>query len=330
MTELRRAKSDALAILRHARAVATSDAQDIQTKVKQAFQIFWNDASPATIHSFATNLSNVIDFLSGISVSSDVVFLGDKTGSRLSAMPGSAFDIAQTYDVTAAISGEDVDAEHKQRADAITGPGFINEAADSALLQYATRTEVIPLAMRDDNFELWNYDFYVTAYLVRQNEFCQSVIREGFVATTKNKRVARQWTALMAAKPDLSKLSAEDKQVFLDQLSLTYNLFLFEGQPVEARPLAAFVNARSQGWDKTGEEVGVDISSLLRTQRTPSKEESATAARAADPDLFSFLVIVLSDLKADPPRFEDFTTRAANAKPGEQVMWKWFKGEPSA
>lgn len=331
VTDLRVAKRDALDVLRGARRVATSESEDIQAKVKRVFEIFWGDASQTTIRSFANNLSNIIEFLSEISVSVDVAFLGDSKGSRLSAMPGSAFDIAQTYDSAAGINRRDVNAEHNQRADAITGPGFIKEPEDSGTFQYATRNDVIPLAMRPDNFFSSNYTFDVTARLVRMNEFCRSVIREGFIATTRNMRVVQKWGELMtAAKDSLPKLFTEERQLFFDQLSLTYNLFVFEGQPLEARPLAAFVNAGARGWDITGDEVGVDISSLLQAQRTPARGESATAARAADPDLFSFLVIVLNDINADPPRFEDFTTRVAQSKPGEQLLWKWYKKDPSA
>ncbi|MDR5784140.1 hypothetical protein QCE63_32480 [Caballeronia sp. LZ065] len=331
VTEVRIAKSDALVMLRQAREAAMSDAQDVQEQVKQAFQIFLNDSSPATIHGFAHNLSNIIEFLTEISVSDDVAFLGGKAGRRLSAMAGSAFDIAEARDATTGIQPQDVDAEHNQRVDAVTGPGFIKRGEDTGAHLYAAREDIIPLAMRPDNFDTATYIFDVTAHLVRTNEFCRSVIREGFVATTKNRRIARKWTALMeAAKQNLTKFSAAEKQVFYDQLSLTYNLFVFDGQPLEARPLAAFVNANARGWNATGEEVGVDISGLLREDRKLAEGESATAARMADPDLFSFLVVVLSDIRADPPRFEDFTTRAAQLKPGEKLMWKWFKGEPSA
>ncbi|MDR5839252.1 hypothetical protein [Caballeronia sp. LZ034LL] len=329
--ELRVAKSDALDMLQQARETATSDASEIQEKVKQAFEIFLNDASRSTIRSFANNLSAIIDFLKEISAASDVAFLNDKTGNRLSAMPGSAFDIAVTYDPAAAIYREDVEAKHIQKMDAITGPGIINDTDNAGFLQYPTRDHIIPLSMQDDQFDVGQYTFDVTAHLVRANEFCRSVIREGFVATTKNKRIARKWTYLTTtAEPNLAKMSAADKQVFFDQLSQTYGMFVFEGQPLEARPSAAFVNAGSRGWDRTGEEVGIDISSLLNTARTRAEGESATAARVGDPDLFSFLVIVLSDIKADPPRFEDFTARVAKSKPGEPLLWRWFKKDPSA
>ncbi|MDR5825434.1 hypothetical protein QCE64_33715 [Caballeronia sp. LZ043] len=324
--ELRRAKSDALTLLRSARNVATSDASDIQVKVQKVFQMFWQDAGEAAIHSFASNVANIIGYLAQVSVSNDVAYLNNQEGAWLSAMPGSAFDLAQTRDVAASINGNDVDADHNQQAGAITGPGFVSENRITEPTRFIARSEIIPMAIRDDNFDVSAYQYDVTAYLVRANELCRNVIREGFVATTSNRRSLRKWDALLASEPlRLATLSDADRQLFIDQLSQTYGIFLFEGQPRSARPSAAFVEAGSRGWNATGDEVGVDISSLLRTDRTLSPGESATAARAADPDLFCYLVIVLSDIKADPARFADFTTRFSQAGVNDPLLWKWFQ-----
>ncbi|MDR5883311.1 hypothetical protein [Caballeronia sp. LZ032] len=266
------------------------------------------------------------EYLAQVSVSNDVAYLNNQEGAWLSAMPGSAFDLAQTRDVAASINGNDVDADHNQQAGAITGPGFVSENRITEPTRFIARSEIIPMAIRDDNFDVSAYQYDVTAYLVRANELCRNVIREGFVATTSNRRSLRKWDALLASEPlRLATLSDADRQLFIDQLSQTYGIFLFEGQPRSARPSAAFVEAGSRGWNATGDEVGVDISSLLRTDRTLSPGESATAARAADPDLFSYLVIVLSDIKADPARFADFTTRFSQAGVNDPLLWKWFQ-----
>lgn len=340
LRNLNAARSEVTVVLRLALRVMKK--ASYSEKTRQAFELAWGESNASALKSFELNVQNMLDYLEGVSLITDVAYLEKSEGGILSALPGSAFDIRRVSDIQSTVRDEDIEAGFSQHAEAITGPGFLNESDPQKNGRYMVGSSIIPLVMRDDDFDPMKYERFVTAYLVRLNHIALRLIREAFVATTSSKRVQRTWGALMEEfQTTLNAGEPADKQTFLDRLSRTYGVFLYEDNPVSAKPAETFVNELAASLDASGNEIGLDVSPLLRPvhgQATASEEGStsfgaaqskeAVRAMVANPDNFALLVYLLSDIHADPDRFGAFKSSFDRWKAlggARSLYWKWFE-----
>lgn len=340
LRNLRAAESEATMVLKLALRVMKKESY--AEKTKQSFDLAWGESTESALKSFELNAQNMLDYLESVSLITDIAYLGESQGNLLSAMPGSAFDIRRVSDIQSTVWREDIEEGYSQYAETITGPGFLLEGNTWKEGKYMARQTIIPLVMRDDDFDPMEYERFGTAYLVRLNHITRCLIREAFVATTSSKRVERTWETLMKTfRAQLEREKLADKRTFFSRLSRTYGIFLHEDKPVFAKTTKTFMDKLADSLNPSGHEIGIDVSPLLEPVHRPASASlegfmppvSAPSSEAvrdavANPDNFSLLVYLLSDIHADPDRFSAFTYSFKVWKSLPQtrkLYWRWFE-----